>query len=62
LVGDKEYLLPFAEYPWFAEAKAADIHNVELLHGIHLRWEMLDVDIELASLEVPAGYPLIYNS
>ncbi len=61
LVGEKEYLLPFAEYPWFAEAKVADIHAVELLHGTHLRWPALDVDLELTSLEDPAGYPLTYR-
>ena len=61
LVGEKEYLLSFDEYPYFSEAKVTDIQNVELLHGIHLRWNALDVDLALDSLENPAGYPLIYR-
>ncbi len=61
LVEDKEYLLPFSEYPWFAEAKVADIHNVELLHGMHLRWPTLDVDLKLTSLSETESYPLIYR-
>lgn len=64
LIGEKEYHLPFADYPWFAEAKVADIHTVELLHQTHLRWPALDIDIDidLAALETPAGYPLIYKA
>ena len=61
LVAEKEYLLPFTDYPWFAEAKVADIHAVKLLHGEHLRWENLDVDLEVASLDNLAGYPLAYR-
>ena len=61
MVGDKEYLLPFTEFPWFAEAKVADIHTVELLHGTHLRWPALDVDLELSSLDNLIGYPLTYR-
>jgi len=62
LVGEREYMLPFSDFPWFADAKISGIHNVELLHGNHLRWPELDVDIDLASLNDPAGYPLIYKS
>jgi hypothetical protein len=61
LIGEREYLLPFSDYPWFAEAKVSDIHQVELLHGHHLRWSALDVDLDLASLDDPAGYPLVYT-
>jgi Protein of unknown function (DUF2442) len=60
LIGEREYLLPFADYPWFADAKVSDLHQVELLHGHHLRWSALDVDLDLAALDDPAGYPLIY--
>ena len=61
LVGEREYLLTFTEFPWFAEAKVADIHAVELLHGNHLRWPALDVDLELSSLDNLTGYPLTYR-
>jgi len=61
LVADKEYLLPFSDYPWFANANVSQIHHLELLHGSHLRWPDLDVDIDLISLENPAAYPLVFS-
>jgi hypothetical protein len=61
LVNDSEYMLSFADYPWFSDAKVSEIQNVQVLHGRHLRWPMLDVDIEIDSLVAPEGYPLIYK-
>ena len=58
-VADREYFLPFDEYPWFREATIADILNVELHHGDHLHWPALDVDLALDCLADPARYPLI---
>ena len=43
LVGDREYQLPFADYPWFKSATMAQILAVEAHHDGHLRWESLDV-------------------
>ncbi len=57
LIKEQEYFLGFTDYPWFEEAKVADIHQLELLHDHHLRWESLDVDIELATPEAPQGIP-----
>ena len=56
----KEYFLPYEEYPWFKDARIRDILNVELLHGNHLHWPDLDVDLSLNTLEIPHKYPLIY--
>jgi len=61
LVGDKEYFLGYAEYPWFSEAKVSEVMQVELLHRRHLRWPLLDVDLELESLDYPDKFPLIYG-
>jgi hypothetical protein len=60
-IEDKEYFLPYDEYPWFKEAKVREIANVELLHGCHLHWPQLDIDLEIGSLEKPEDYPLIYK-
>ena len=60
-VKGKEYFLPYTDYPWFKDGKVSDIINVKLLHGFHLFWLSLDVDIDLHSLEVPDKYPLIYR-
>ena len=57
----KEYFLPFEEFPWFNEAKIAEVLNVELLHNFHLYWPSLDVDLDLRSLEDLSGTPLIYE-
>jgi len=57
----KEYFLPYEEFPWFKEAKIADILNVELLHDFHLYWPSLDVDLDLNSLDDPSETPLIYQ-
>ena len=56
-----EYLLPYEEYPWFGNAKIGDILDVRLLHGRHLRWEALDVDLSVETLGDPKAYPLIYK-
>ena len=58
---DKEYFLPYDEYPWFKETKVKEILNVQLLHGHHLYWSELDVDLEIDSLENPQDYPLVYK-
>ena len=61
LVDEREYFLDFDEYPWFAKGSIADVTKVQLLHGHHLRWPDLDVDIELESLAYPDRYPLVYR-
>jgi hypothetical protein len=61
LIRGKEYFLAHADYPWFKEAKLAAIYNLKLLHGTHLHWPDLDVDLELDSLQQPGKYPLVYT-
>ena len=56
-----EYFLPHTEYPWFKEAKLADILDVRLLHENHLHWPVLDVDLSIKTLRDPDGYPLVYR-
>lgn len=58
-VRGKEYFLPHQEYPWFQNARLSEIHNVQLLHGKHLYWPELDVDLSINSLENPEKYPLV---
>jgi hypothetical protein len=61
LVQGAEYFLPYEQFPWFAEAKVRDILNVQLLHGRHLHWPALDVDLALDSLANPQNYPLVWR-
>ena len=61
LAKEREYFLPFTQFPWFKNANIADIHKVKLLHGYHLYWSVLDVDLELSSLQNQENYPLVYS-
>jgi len=61
LLGDKEYFLSYAEFPWFRKATLEQIINVEVLNGHHLHWPELDVDLCLESLAAPESFPLIYE-
>ena len=61
LVEDREYFLPYEDFPWFRNAAVDQILDVQLLHGDHLYWQILDVDLCLDSLAQPEKFPLIYN-
>jgi hypothetical protein len=61
LIQGREYFLPFDRYPWFKTASAAAVQRVQLLHGRHLHWPELDVDLSVESLERPERYPLAYR-
>lgn len=58
-VSEREYYLPYSEYPWFRKATVEDVFNVELLPSGRLRWEALDVDLNLSIIGNPDKYPLI---
>ncbi|MBI2027708.1 MAG: DUF2442 domain-containing protein [Deltaproteobacteria bacterium] len=58
LVLNQEYFLSHEGYPWFKNATLEQLYNVEFLHGHHLHWPDLDVDLDLDSLENPEKYPL----
>jgi hypothetical protein len=55
---EKEYFLSYKDYPYFKEQTLNSIQNVQLLHGYHLFWPDLDVDLEIDNLENPKKYPL----
>ena len=60
-VKQQEYFLPFDKFPWFKKAAIGEILEVEFIHDHHLRWEKLDIDLELDCLENPDDYPLVYQ-
>jgi len=57
-VKEKEYFLGYKEFPYFRNQTLVSIQNVQLLHGYHLNWPDLDVDLEIDNLENPEKYPL----
>jgi hypothetical protein len=61
IVEDHEYFLPYDDFPWFRNARIAEILNVELAHEGHLHWPDLDVDLCLESLARPEAFPLVYK-
>lgn len=61
LLSQKEYFLPYKEFPWFKDAKVAEILNLELLHKTHLYWPDLDIDLDIHVLENLEAYPLVYK-
>lgn len=58
LVKNREYFLSYREYPYFRNQTLVSIQKVQLLHGYHLYWPELDVDLEIDNLENPEKYPL----
>ena len=60
-VQGREYFLAHEDFPWFQKARVRDVLDVRLLHGQHLFWPKLDVDLELESLTKLAEYPLVYH-
>jgi hypothetical protein len=59
LLGDEELLLPFEQFPWFRSTTVEQITQVERLSPDHLCWPSLDVDLSVASIRQPDGYPLV---
>lgn len=57
-VNEKEYFLSYNDYPYFRDQTLSSIQNVQLIHGYHLYWPDLDVDLEIDNLENPERYPL----
>ncbi len=57
-VKDKEYFLSYEDYPWFKNQTISSIQDVKLIHGHHLYWPRLDVDLEIDNLDNPEKYPL----
>ncbi len=60
-VKGKEYFLSYKDFPWFRDARISEVQNVRLIHGHHLSWNDLDVDLDLSSLENLERYPLKYR-
>ena len=57
-VNEKEYFLSYQDYPYFKDQTLNSIQDVQLLHGYHLYWPVLDIDLEIDNLENPEKYSL----
>ena len=59
LARGEELYLPFADFPWFKEARLGQLLDVVLLHEEHLFWPQLDVDLTVESVRHPERFPLV---
>jgi hypothetical protein len=61
LVDEREFFVPFAEYPVFQGASIQQIFHLQRISPTQLHWPDLDADIEIEALEQPEHYPLVYK-
>ncbi|MBL7163372.1 MAG: DUF2442 domain-containing protein [Anaerolineales bacterium] len=61
LVDDREYFVPFQDYPGFTNASIAQIYYVQQIGPGQFHWPDLDMDVELEALEHPERFPLQYK-
>jgi hypothetical protein len=61
-VKGREYFLSYKDYPFFREQTLKSIQTVQLIHGYHLYWPELDVDLEIDNLDNPEKYPLKWKT
>jgi len=58
LSGDREFFLPYDEFPWFKDVPIGKILKVEEQTPGHLYWSELDIDLSIESIEHPERFPL----
>jgi len=59
MMAGHEHFLDFDQFPWFRRAAVEDLFTIELHHGDHLYWPLLDVDLDLDRIRHPERYPLV---
>ncbi len=57
----KEYYLSYDRYPWFKDAKVSEVLDVTMPDEDSLRWESMDIDLEIDSIIHPERYPVIFG-
>ena len=60
-LGGRELFLSFKDFPWFADARIADITHVEWPSPNHLYWPDLDIDLSVDSIECPKDFPIVFE-
>jgi hypothetical protein len=61
LIEEKEYFVPFRDYPAFKDASVNQILNFTFTPPSQLCWESLDMDIELQALSSPEDFSLVFR-
>ena len=61
LLGDKELLLRFEQFPWFRRATIEQMSHGEWPALEHLYWPELDIDLAHGSIRRPDAFPLAFR-
>lgn len=61
LAADREYFVPFADYPDFRRATVEQFYRLENPSPTQVYWPDLDIDIDLDALEAPERFPLLFK-
>jgi hypothetical protein len=62
LIDRQEHFLPYDAFPWFRNARIAEILDVKRSSHDHFFWPALDIDLELDCIVNPQQYPLVYRN
>ena len=60
-IGGKEYYLSYDRFPWFRNARVLDVLNVTMPDEKSLRWDAIDVDLEIDSITHRERYPITFR-
>ena len=55
---DREFFLDHDLFPWFRNATAKEVFNVQELSAGHFYWPDIDVDLDLERIQHPERFPL----
>lgn len=59
---DEEFFLDHDQFPWFRDATAAQVFNVQEISPEHFYWPDMDVDLDLERIQYPERFPLVAKS
>jgi hypothetical protein len=56
---DTEFFLDHDLFPWFRDATATQVFNVQEISPEHFYWPDIDVDLDLERMQHPERFPLV---
>lgn len=57
-IPDGDFFLNYNDFPWFKNASVNDVFDVEMEGDSAVRWDKLNVDLEIESILHPEKYPV----
>jgi hypothetical protein len=56
---DMEFFLDHDSFPWFRDATATQVFNVQEISSEHFYWPDIDIDLDLERIQHPERFPLV---